>query len=335
MLHSCRQAQLPDLSRGCRALNHSKVAVFTDARQAKYNFGESHPFGPRRFFSFYQQFIQSDFAEEVQRAESRLASQEELEWFHTHEYIEHIKAASVAGDLYLDGGDTPAFRGMYEAAGRIVGTVLLAIEQIQSGACRRAFVPIAGMHHGRRDRASGFCVFNDCCVAIEMLRRVFGIRRVAYVDIDAHHGDGVFYSYEADPDLTIVDFHEDGRFLYPGTGSSRETGRGAAAGTKLNVPLPPGADDDHFHVLWPAAEEFLDQASPEFILLQCGADSMKGDPLTHLRYSQKTHGYVSERLSHLADKHCDGKLLTMGGGGYSLANITTAWNAVIEKMITA
>ena len=110
------------------------------------------------------------------------------------------------------------------------------------GECRRAFVPIAGLHHAARDRAAGFCVFNDCGVAIELLKRA-GLKRIAYVDIDAHHGDGVFYAFEDDPAVIFADLHEDGRYLYPGTGMAEEIGKGAARGMKLNVPLPPGADD--------------------------------------------------------------------------------------------
>jgi len=161
---------------------------------------------------------------------------------------------------------------------------------------------------------------------------VHGVRRIAYVDIDAHHGDGVFYAFERDPDLCIADAHEDGRFLYPGTGGAQETGRGAAAGTKLNVPLPPGTDDAAFARIWPTMERFVRSAEPEFILLQCGADSLAGDPLTHLRLSPEMHAHAARRLCALADDCCGGALVALGGGGYNRENIARGWMAVLGAL---
>jgi acetoin utilization protein AcuC len=175
-------------------------------------------------------------------------------------------------------------------------------------------------------------VFNDCGVAIEVARKKHGLARVAYVDIDAHHGDGVFYAFERDPDVAFADMHEDGRFLYPGTGSRTETGRGEAAGTKLNVPMPPGADDDAFLAAWKEVERFLDDARPELILLQCGADSLAGDPITHLRYSPEAHAHAARRLAALAERHAGGRVLAMGGGGYNRTNLARAWTRVVEEL---
>jgi acetoin utilization protein AcuC len=175
-------------------------------------------------------------------------------------------------------------------------------------------------------------VFNDCGVAIEAARKIHGIRRVAYVDIDAHHGDGVFYAFERDADLLFVDLHEDGRYLYPGTGSRSETGRGEAEGTKLNIPMPPGADDEAFLVAWDEVERYLEAARPELILLQCGADSLAGDPITHLRYTAEAHAHAARRLAVLADRHAGGRLLAMGGGGYNRTNLARAWTRVVEEL---
>ncbi|HEY9199529.1 MAG TPA: acetoin utilization protein AcuC, partial [Gammaproteobacteria bacterium] len=252
--------------------------------------------------------------------------------FHTPDYLERVKGQSQSGRGYLDAGDTPAFPGMYEAACAVVGSVLDAARRLLIGECRRAFVPIAGLHHARRDGAAGFCVFNDCGVLIETLRAVHGIRRVAYVDIDAHHGDGVFYAFEDDPDLCFIDLHEDGRYLYPGTGAASETGTGPAAGTKLNIPMPPNSGDAAVHALWPKVESFLRRANPEFIILQCGADSVGGDPLTHLNYSRDLHGEIASRLCNIADDCCQGRLLALGGGGYDRPNLAAAWTGVVVAM---
>ena len=165
-----------------------------------------------------------------------------------------------------------------------------------SGRARRGFVPIAGLHHAGRAHAAGFCVFNDIGVVIEKLKREHGLVRIAYVDIDAHHGDGVFYAFEDDPAVVFADTHEDGRFLYPGTGAADEIGSGAAAGTKLNLPLPPGAGDAEFRAAWPVIEAHLERHAPEFVLFQCGADSLGGDPITHLGLTEEAHGHAAERL---------------------------------------
>ena len=253
--------------------------------------------------------------------------------FHTPEYVQLVKRQSSSGTGYLDYGDTPAFPGMYEAASYVVGSDLDGLKHAMDGAHPRVFVPIAGLHHARRDGAAGFCVFNDAGILIETLRQQFGIRRVAYVDIDAHHGDGVFYAFETDPELIFADIHEDGRFLYPGTGFADETGKGAAKGTKLNVPLPPGADDSAFHRVWPKVEEFVRAGKPEFILLQAGADSIAGDPITHMAFSPSAHGHAAARLCRVADEFCDGRIVAMGGGGYNRTNLALGWNEVVRAML--
>jgi acetoin utilization protein AcuC len=142
----------------------------------------------------------------------------------------------------------------------------------------------------------------------------------------------VFYAFEQDPDLIFADTHEDGRYLYPGTGSRSETGRGPAEGTKLNIPLPPGADDTVFRAAWEEIEAYLDAARPELILLQCGADSLAGDPITHLRLTAEAHAHAARRLGVLADRYADGRVLGMGGGGYDRANLARAWTRVVEEL---
>ena len=169
--------------------------------------------------------------------------------------------------------------------------------------------------------------------AIELLRARHGLSRIAYVDIDAHHGDGVFYAFEADPQLIFADLHEDGRHLYPGTGSPEETGKGAAVGTKLNVALPPGADTAAFEAHWPAVLAHVEAHAPEFILLQCGADSIDGDPIAHLRYAPEVHGRAARDLVALAERLGHGRVLATGGGGYHRGNLARAWNEVVAGLI--
>lgn len=299
---------------------------------AAYGFPGGHPFGPDRHDAFLRELERSECWARLERHAPRPATREELEAFHTPGYIERVMAASRTGHGLLDAGDTPAFPGVYEAAANVVGGTLEALARILAGPIRRAFIPIAGLHHAGRDHAAGFCVFNDCGVAIEVARRRYGIQRTAYVDIDAHHGDGVFYGFEDDPDVADADVHEDGHTLYPGTGDRSETGRGRAAGTKLNLPMPAGAGDAQFLSAFAQVEAYVDAHRPELILLQCGADSLAGDPITHLQYTEAAHAHAAQRLRVLADKHCEGRLLVMGGGGYNRRNLARAWTRVVEAL---
>ena len=300
---------------------------------AEYGFGAGHPFGPDRLGAFWKECVARGLDQRAQLAAPVQASEAELLRFHTREYIERVKFQSKTGFGFLDGGDTPAFVGVYEAAATVVGTTLDAVAHSVSGQAPRTFIPIAGLHHARRDSAAGFCVLNDIGVAIETLRTVHDVQRIAYVDIDAHHGDGVYYAFAADPHLIFADLHEDGRFLYPGTGNANETGTGAALGTKLNIPMPPGADDAAFLHEWPRVEEFIRAGRPQIILLQAGADSIAGDPITHLQYTPAAHAHATRRLRRLADEVCDGRIVAMGGGGYDRDNLAAAWCAVVEALL--
>ena len=311
----------------------TRVMLVSGEEIARYGFGDGHPFGTDRHEAFMRELHNCGMDGRVLRASARAATREELEWFHAPAYVDLVRDRSVTGHGYLDAGDTPAFRGVFEAASHVVGGTLTAVEAVMSGKARRAFIPIAGLHHAAPERAAGFCVFNDCGIAVHYLRRRHQLQRVAYVDIDAHHGDGVFYAFENDPELLFADLHEDGRYLYPGTGHATETGAGPAKGTKLNLPLPPGADDDEYHQAWARVEEYLLAGRPEFILLQCGADSLAGDPITHLRFSEAAHAHAAARVCAIADQLGHGRVVAMGGGGYNRRNLARAWTRVVESFL--
>ena len=307
--------------------------LFVSPALGRYGFPEGHPLSVDRQGAFLALARARKLDKGVVLRHSSPASREAIERFHAAEYVDRVLEASRKGKGYLDYGDTPAFEGCYEITAHVVGAALEGARRILAGEARRSFQPIGGLHHARRAGAAGFCVFNDPGVLIETLRAEHGVRRIAYVDIDVHHGDGVYYEFEDDPDLVAVDIHEDGQFLYPGTGSVYETGRGAAEGTKLNLPLAPGAADAQFLRAWDKAERFLDAAQPEFFILQCGADGLAGDPLAHLRLTPAAHAHAARRLVALAERHAQGRLMAFGGGGYSLENLAMAWCAVLEVLI--
>jgi acetoin utilization protein AcuC len=311
------------------------TCVVAGERIARYGFPDGHPFGTDRHDAFWREVVAQGLDRQVLQLAPRRATRAELELFHDPGYLDMVLARSATGEGFLDAGDTPAFKGVFEAASDVVGASLVALEAIMSGQARRGFVPIAGLHHAGRDRAAGFCVFNDIGVVIETLKRRHGLTRIAYVDIDAHHGDGVFYAYEDDPAVVVADTHEDGRFLYPGSGAAAETGSGAATGTKLNLPLPPGAGDAEFLAVWPAIEAHLERHAPELVLFQCGADSLAGDPITHLAFTEAAHVHAAARLCAIADRHAAGRILGFGGGGYNRRNIARAWTGVVAAFVEA
>jgi acetoin utilization protein AcuC len=311
----------------------SSVAIISGPSLAAYNFGEDHVFGPFRHQAFIDGMKEQGLTERVTWLPPVQCTIDDLRLFHNSELIESVRQASKFGIGYLDQGDTPARMGIFEAASTVAGSVLDIIDRIMAGQYRRGFVPIAGLHHSYRDHVSGFCVFNDCAIAIEHIRKCYPLKKILYVDIDAHHGDGVFYSYDSDSDVFIVDFHEDGRFLYPGTGDADETGSGPAKGTKMNVPMSKHGDDVEFAQNWGKAEVFIREIRPEFIIFQCGADSLKGDPITHLEYTTRSHQLAAESLCRLADEYCEGRLVALGGGGYNLENISQAWPVVVRAML--
>lgn len=284
----------------------------------------------------FRKRLQAESVPNVIVEQPEISSEEDLLSFHDREYVGFVRMASRRGGVLLDRGDTPAFKGVFEAARYTVGSTLAGLEFIFSGKDRagnridHAFNPIGGLHHAMRDSASGFCVFNDIGVAVMIARSKYGISRIAYVDIDAHHGDGVFYEFEDDPLLFFADIHEDGRHLFPGAGYSYETGKGVAAGTKINIPVEPGAGDERFSAEFEKIESFVDEAKPELIIFQCGADSLAGDPITHLQYSANAHKHAADILHDLAHKHCKGRIIGLGGGGYNRDNLAAAWAEVVK-----
>jgi acetoin utilization protein AcuC len=312
-----------DAAGGCR------LGVSFGKESELYSFPYPHPMNKSRI-ELFAGWLGSAEGVDVIRPVS--ATMEDLLLFHTPEYVSLVRESSRLGEGFLDYADTPSFRGVYEAALYPVGSTLEGLRLVLEGRLDHFLNPVGGLHHAREGKAGGFCVFNDAAIAIRRALSHPGIGRVAYVDIDAHHGDGVFYGFESDPRVIIGDIHEDGRSLYPGTGRATETGTGDAAGTKMNIPLPPGAGDAEFIEAFDRLESFVRGFRPALILLQCGADGLGGDPLTHLEYSSAAHAYATRRLHRLAHEACGGRIVAMGGGGYDPANVRDAWSAVVKEI---
>lgn len=283
----------------------------------------NHPFNNKRLTPFY-----AGLPKRIPTVKPALATETELRLFHTAEYIAFVKEKSKAGSGYLDYGDTPAFPGCFEASCWSAGTTLKLVKEILAGKYEHGFNPTGGLHHATPNSAAGFCIFNDIGIAIKyLLQKKY---KVVYVDTDAHHGDGVYYSFEAEPNVIIADIHQSP--LYPGTGHSYEKGKGAAEGTKLNLPLPPGAGDEQFKAAFDKVVKFISGFSLDFIIWQAGADGLAEDPLTSLQYTTEAHRYAAEKLHKLAHQKCKGRLLMLGGGGYNPNRTAEAWLKAIKVL---
>jgi acetoin utilization protein AcuC len=299
-------------------------AVWTD-RFLDYDFGPYHPFSERSR-GLAARLLESVTAEATPSPLGwshavEVASRPTLESFHHADYLDFVKEASgLAREVVLDGGDTPGFRGCYEAAARIVQGAVDALDHTLEHR-RPAFHPGGGLHHAHPDRASGFCIFND--VAIAVGRAVRNGHRVAYVDIDAHHGDGVMYGFFDSGKVLDIDFHQDGRTLFPGTGFPHEVGRGDGAGLKANVPFPPGAGDEALLPMFRrVVPVLLRRFRPDVIILQHGVDGHYGDELAQLQYSPSAYAEIDRTVLSLARELTHGRLLVTGGGGYRAESVS-------------
>jgi acetoin utilization protein AcuC len=263
------------------------------------------------------------------------ATEAELLRVHNPEYLDAVRAAPREGahpfaDWGLGTGDNPIFDRMHEASALVAGATLRAARAVWRGEARRAVNVAGGLHHAMPARASGFCVYNDPAVAIVDLLEL-GARRVAYVDVDVHHGDGVQEIFWNDPRVLTVSLHESPLTLFPGTGFPHETGGPEAVGGAVNVALPAGTADAGwlraFHAVVPGV---LRAFGPEVLVTQCGADTHRLDPLADLRLSVDGQRASYVALRALADELCDGRWIATGGGGYALVEVVPrAWTHLL------
>jgi acetoin utilization protein AcuC len=252
---------------------------------------------------------------------------------HDPAYLAAVKAAP--DDPFFSGyglntPDNPVFEHMHEASALVAGASLAAAEAVWQGRARRAVNVAGGLHHAMRARASGFCVYNDPAVAIARLLDL-GAERVAYVDVDVHHGDGVQAAFYTDPRVLTISLHESPLALFPGTGFAEETGGAGAEGMAVNIALPPGTQDAGwlraFHAVVPS---LLRRYRPQILFTQCGADSHRLDPLADLRLSVDGQRASYLALRELAEELCDGRWVATGGGGYALVEVVPrAWTHLL------
>lgn len=308
-----------------------------------YDHGPTHPLRPARVILTRDLITEYGIldGEGVVESPARDADEAELGLVHSTRYIDAVRRAGHghSGSRWEFGfgnPDNPIFPDMHEAAARVAGASLVAAEAVWSGRAHHAFNPAGGLHHAMPEKASGFCVYDDPAIAIAWLL-AHGAERVAYVDLDVHHGDGpqaVFFAY---PRVLTVSLHQDGRTLFPGTGAVAELGRGDAAGTKVNAPLPPFTGDEGWlrafqEIVPPLVEAFR----PDVLVSQLGCDSHHRDPLANLHLTTAAYRTAAAVLHDLAHRLCHGRWVATGGGGYQWASVVPrAWTTYFAEMAGA
>ena len=291
-----------------------------------YNFGAEHPMGPVRLDLTARLCEALGVFSACEVTSPGIATDELLATVHDQAYIDAVKWASEHPDHAdeargLGTSDDPAFHGMHEASARIVQGTVDVCQAVLTGTAEHGVNFCGGMHHAMRDRASGFCIYNDIAVGIQSLLDA-GLERVVYLDLDVHHGDGVEAIFVGDPRVLTLSIHENGRALFPGTGWPRDIGTGAGEGYAVNVALPPGTGDS----AWLRAIEagllpVIRAFRPQFIVSQHGCDTHMEDPLAHLMITVDAQRRAMDSVHALAHEVCDGQWVGLGGGGYELINV--------------
>jgi acetoin utilization protein AcuC len=320
---------------------HVALVLAPDARG--YDHGPQHPLRPARVLLTWDLIRAYGITErpDVEELTAGAADDGTIGLVHTEAFIDATRRAGHGerGDWWRFGygpGDNPTFPDMHEAAAAVVGASVEAARAVIGGRAGHAFNAAGGLHHAMPARASGFCVYDDPGVAIAWMLGE-GVERVAYVDIDVHHGDGPQAIFYSDPRVLTISLHESGRYLFPGTGFEDERGAGDAEGTKVNVPLQPQTDDRR----WLAAfrevvPERVKAFRPDVLVTQLGCDTHRTDPLAHFELTTNAYREAARMLHDLAHEAAGGRWVATGGGGYQWARVVPrAWTIYFAEMAEA
>lgn len=326
-------------------MNKQVALVYTDD-YLKYDFGPSHPLRPVRVKLFYKlledyNLIGGKLIQEFKVPDTKIDGfegvelEKTLKLVHDLEYVDFVKRVSEYGGFdemnegrffNLGAGDNPTFPGMYQAAAVHVNSTVYSCDLVMSGKAERTFSPGGGFHHALKRKASGFCIFNDCAIGIFHLLERYNLKRVMYIDIDAHHSDGVQWSLYTEPRALKLSIHQDGRTLFPGTGFTDEIGEGFGKGYNVNLPVPPGTYDEAYlygfrEIVPPLAKAF----NPEVIIAQLGADTHFSDPLTNIQLTTKSYIELGKEFNKILNGLNGTKFVGISGGGYDVTATARAW----------
>lgn len=296
-----------------------------DKSLLEYRFNDQHPFNQMRVKMTTDLLSTSGFLTKEDIIKPRKATDEELLLVHQPDYVEAVKKAgqgklpeSQLESYGLASDDTPTFEDMHEKSKMLVGATLTAVDEVMKGNAKKVLSLAGGLHHGFIGRASGFCIYNDSSIAIEYMRKNYGLK-VLYIDTDAHHGDGVQFSFYNTNEVMTYSIHETGRYLFPGTGSTTERGDDAGFGFSVNLPVDAFTEDESFlNIFEDSLEKAIIKFKPDILLSQNGVDAHYRDPMTHLALTSRSYEEIPRIVNRLSDKYTDGKWIAVGGGGYNI-----------------
>jgi acetoin utilization protein AcuC len=310
------------------------ASVVFDKTLVEYDFGPGHPMSPLRVDLTMRLAEELGVLDRLTMVEAPVADDDLVATVHGRSLIEAVTRCGTEGGEDPDHGlgtdDDPVFPDMHKAAAHVVGATVEAFRQVASGDSLHSASIAGGLHHAMADRSSGFCIYNDIAVGIQSLLDQ-GHERIAYVDVDVHHGDGVERIFYDDPRVLTISLHETGQMLFPGTGFPADSGGPGAEGTAVNVALPPGTADAGwlraFHAVVPPV---LRAWEPEILVTQHGCDSHMEDPLAHLMLSVDGQRAAYLALHELAHEITEGRWVVTGGGGYALVDVVPrAWTHLL------
>lgn len=309
-------------------------AVIWSPDYLSYRWSDAHPMNPMRLDLTMALATSLGVLNGVETLAPKIPSDGELLRIHTQGYIDAVKNPRGRVEFGLGTEDNPIFPQMHEASALLAGGTLAGARAIANGQTRRAVNIGGGMHHAMADQAAGFCVYNDCAIAIDWLLDN-GYDRIAYIDVDVHHGDGVQRAFANDPRVLTASIHQHPATLWPNTGWPSEVGRGAAEGTSVNLALLPGVSDPlwlrAFHAVIPGAVRAF---KPQIIVSQCGVDSHREDPLADMNLTVDGHKAAFTAMRDLADELCEGQWLAVGGGGYGLVRVVPrSWTHLLAAAL--
>lgn len=310
------------------------TGVIWDARYTKHDMGTYHPESPKRLLAIKEVLDGEGVGKEVTHLEPRDATKDEVAYIHTPQYIDEVAATDGQDTVMLD-PDTTTCPESYRAALLAAGGVMNAADAVHESQVNNAFAFVRPPgHHAERDRAMGYCFFNNIAIAAEHLIKMKKVESVAIVDFDVHHGNGTQHAFYDRGDVLFASTHRSS--FYPGSGVEEEKGNGRGKGFTLNVPLGVGADDDDYKrafdkLIIPAVRNF----KPQIILSSAGFDAHRRDPLGGMRMSTEGYRWIGRTLCDLAADLCDGKILYVLEGGYDLVALRDSCEAILEEMISS
>lgn len=320
-------------------MKHESIFIYSP-ELLNYKFSDDHPFNPLRLKLTLDLLEKSHAIETKNMIPPRPATREELTLIHDPQYVDAVNSAGhgqlskeIAESYGLGTEDTPIFPNMHEVSSLLVGGSLTAVDYVMSGKAKHALHLAGGLHHAFNGKASGFCIYNDCSVAAKYIQEKYHAR-VLYIDTDAHHGDGVQWSFYDDPNVCTLSIHETGRYLFPGTGGINERGQGEGYGYSFNIPVDAFTEDESWIDCYKRSlHEVAAFFKPDVILTQNGADAHFWDPLTHLSVTMKTYKEIPKLAHEIAHQYCDGRWIAVGGGGYDIWRVVPrAWSLIWLEM---